>query len=387
MSTLNHDVLLTRLQPLLDAARTESAQRDRSRESPQELVSGLLRIGVGAMRVPVELGGLGLSLPQLADVVIRVAAADSNLAQIIRGHLGFIEYLRFRRPEPSAEHFLREAARGTFFGPAAAERAQSGDASGFSTRLDRGERGYLLNGVKYYTTGSLYADHLNVLARFDEGIVEVVVRRDAAGVTVVDDWDGFGQRVTASGTATFADVEISEDSLFVHSGDATNDYLPVFYQFIHSATQAGICRRLVEDLGELVAARIRSYPLASTSVPADDPQVLEVVGHLESNAFSARAVVLACAAAFEPISEAAPSERAEHLREAISASAASQVANSRFVAESSWRFFDAASASAVSAGLGLDRHWRNARTITSHNPSIYKASQLGRFVVQTAAQK
>ena len=43
--------------------------------------------------------------------------------------------------------------------------------------------------------------------------------------------------------------------------------------------------------------------------------------------------------------------------------------------------FDALGASAVKEGLGLDRYWRNARTIASHNPRIYRDRIVGAFAV------
>src|SRR5690606_34830248 len=39
--------------------------------------------------------------------------------------------------------------------------------------------------------------------------------------------------------------------------------------------------------------------------------------------------------------------------------------------------FDALSSSALTESKGLDRHWRNARTVASHNPRVYKARIVG----------
>ncbi|AZA68079.1 hypothetical protein EGM63_01035 [Mycobacterium avium subsp. paratuberculosis] len=49
------------------------------------------------------------------------------------------------------------------------------------------------------------------------------------------------------------------------------------------------------------------------------------------------------------------------------------------------RVFDAGGASAVQASALLDRHWRNLRTLFSHNPTVYKARVLGDVAVNGAA--
>ena len=43
--------------------------------------------------------------------------------------------------------------------------------------------------------------------------------------------------------------------------------------------------------------------------------------------------------------------------------------------------FDALGASGVSEDLALDRHWRNARTLASHNPRVYKARIIGDWLI------
>jgi alkylation response protein AidB-like acyl-CoA dehydrogenase len=119
-----------------------------------------------------------------------------------------------------------------------------------TTLTEKGDR-TLLNGTKYYTTGSLYSDWISVVVVDDDGAKEVVVRTDDPGVTVVDDWGGFGQRFTASGTTVFDDVEVRDGYVIPRTEPAIDAYLGAFYQFVHSSTQAGIIRRVTEDLAVL----------------------------------------------------------------------------------------------------------------------------------------
>ncbi|RDI67584.1 acyl-CoA dehydrogenase family protein [Nocardia pseudobrasiliensis] len=361
----------------------EAVARDAEHKLPSDQLSRLLEAGAGALRVPVEFGGHDASVRVLAEVLIDIAAGDSNVAQIFRGHLGLTEILRFAPAGVARTRLLRAAADGEFFGPAGAELATP-NLTALVTGLVRDGDRYLLSGRKYYTTGSLYADWLNVLVLDDGEFVSAIVPRRSAGVTIIDDWDGFGQRLTASGTAVFEAVPVDPDYLLRHHNPLANDYMEAFYQFVHSATQAGIARAIATDLAALVRGRTRSYPLAPTQEPAADPQVLQIVGTVWSKAYSARANVLQLADTLDAF-QAAPSAR--RAAQALLESAATQVANTELVGAAAWQFFDAGSATAVKSGLGLDRHWRNARTVSSHNPAAYKASLIGDHAVNARAPR
>ncbi|MBF6174781.1 acyl-CoA dehydrogenase family protein [Nocardia blacklockiae] len=361
----------------------EAADREAEHKLPTEQLSQLLAAGAGALRVPVEYGGSGASIRVLAEVLLDIAAGDSNLAQIFRGHLGLTEILRFADPGPARDTLLRAAAAGAFFGPAGAELSTP-NLTSLSTTLRRAGDHYLLSGRKYYTTGSLYADWLNVLVAEDGEFVSALVPRRSEGVTIIDDWDGFGQRLTASGTAVFESVRVDPDYLLRHRNPLTNDYMEAFYQFVHSATQAGIARAAAEELSALVRGRTRSYPLASTPDPAADPQVLQTVGEVRAKAYAARANVLALADTLDAFVADPTPRRAER---ALLDSAATQVVNTDLVGAATWQLFDAGSASALKTRLGLDRHWRNARTVSSHNPAVYKASLLGDHAVNGTAPR
>ncbi|WP_344492200.1 acyl-CoA dehydrogenase family protein [Nonomuraea monospora] len=353
----------------------DAPRREQERELPAKQVRELAEAGLGALRVPASHGGPDLPVTTLAELLVELAAADSNLSQILRGHLGLVELLRQRPAGPGRDRLLRAAAAGELFGPAGTERSGA-DLRTLSTYLATEGEALYLHGEKFYTTGSLFADRLNVLVRYRNGFASAIVPRHAPGVEITDDWDGFGQRLTASGTAVFTRVPVDPELLFPHEDTFTNDYLDAFYQFVHSATQAGIIRRLADDLSELVRGRVRSYPLAPVPSPRSDPQVLAVVGQVHSHAFAARAAVLSVAEALD-----AAGRDPALLPEAVVRSAAAQVLNTRLAGEASWTFFDAASASAVKTSLNLDRHWRNARTVSSHNPAIYKAALIGEYAV------
>ena len=67
------------------------------------------------------------------------------------------------------------------------------------------------------------------------------------------------------------------------------------------------------------------------------------------------------------------------------AAAQAKVAIDRFAHETASRLFDAGGASATQAVYNLDRHWRNARTASTHNPTFAKATAIGDFYVNGKA--
>ncbi|WP_261555664.1 acyl-CoA dehydrogenase family protein [Frankia tisae] len=367
---------------VIASLRASAVEREQERILPADELRALIAAGLGTIRVPKEFGGAGASIPELAAVLIELAAADSNITMILRGHFGFIEDLRLRPRSAAVEELLTAAGRREFFGPAGSEL---GGANLFTlnTHLEEEDGRLFLQGEKFYTTGSLFADWVWVLVPHEGGFSGVYVPRDTPGIKIIDDWAGFGQRLTASGTATFEHVEVRPELIFPFSDQALAEYIPAFTQFVHSSTQAGIAQRLAEDIADIVTARSRAYPLAPDDArPQEDPQVLQVVGEIASGAYSARANVLANADALDAFAD--PARRAQTpdaLDAAIVASSATQVVNTRLLGELSWHFFDAASASTTLSALALDRHWRNARTISSHNPAIYKARVIGHYRV------
>jgi alkylation response protein AidB-like acyl-CoA dehydrogenase len=378
----------TAIADVTDTIRHEAVDRELNDLSPQPRVRELAAAGLSRLRVPTDFGGLGADVTDLAEVLVNLAAADSNFVQLLRGHFGFVEFLIDHDATPVRDSLLTAIGHGELVGPAASVPAAgqpggpvAGSIIDHSTTLTQQDGRTLLNGTKYYTTGSLYSDWISVVVVDEDGAKEVIVRTDDPGVTVVDDWGGFGQRFTASGTTVFNDVEVRDGYAIPRTEPAIDTYLGAFYQFVHSATQAGIIRRVTEDLGDVVRRRHRTYPLATVQEPRHDPQVLEVVGEVDTARFAAASAVEALARSFDAYNA---SHSQDELDAASIRSAQVQVLNTRLAGEATWNLFNAASASATSADLALDRHWRNARTISSHNPVIYKARAVGDHVVNGA---
>lgn len=380
--TPDYEQLAERFRPLFTRIRDGAIEREINRKLPFEQIQWLKESGFTALRVPQEYGGSGISLPELFNLLIELGEADSNLVQSIRGHLGFVENVLNSDNPRRRETWLPRLSRGDIVGPAWSE---AGDVqqSAFSTRLEQIGNQWRIDGKKFYTTGSLYSDWIDVGISDETGkTLAITVSRSAPGVTVVDDWNGFGQRLTASGTSVFENVVVDESDIY---DEDKFKYSPAFYQLVHLATLAGLGRQLSREVAENVAARKRTYSNGNAARAAQDPQILAVVGKLRGAAYTSGAIVLKTAEALQRAfdSRFAGDEPAEVQANAIAEIEVSQSLNvvTDLLLNAATILFDALGASATLNPLSLDRFWRNARTLSSHNPRIYKDRIVGDYAV------
>jgi alkylation response protein AidB-like acyl-CoA dehydrogenase len=376
-------LLSERFGPVFDRIRAGAVARELDRELPFEAIGWLKQSGFTALRLPRDLGGTGASLPELFALLIELSQADSNVTQALRAHLGFVEHVLDLGPGARRDAWLPRLAHGDIVGGAWSEVGEAKLAQ-FSTRLLPDGDGWRLDGTKYYTTGSLFADWIHVSATDAAGEpIAATIARDAPGVEIVDDWDGFGQRLTASGTARFVDVAVPDAA--VVRGHGPFGYSQAFYQLVHLATLAGIGRAAADEVAAAVAARKRTYSHANAPRSAEDPQILQVAGRVRSAAYCAGAVVLHAAGALQAAFAAHQAGDADAEAAAVAEAdlevAQGQTVVSDLVLDATTTLFDALGASATLRPAALDRHWRNARTIASHNPRIYKDRIVGDFAV------
>lgn len=367
---------------LLSSIGSGSRDRDLNDENPFDQVAALKRAGFGTLRLPTELGGAGLTVPQLFSAVIDVAQADPVVAHIFRTHFWFVE----ERLRAQSRRWLDLVSGGKIFGNAFSEKGTHAVGSlVFNTRLlpREGSGTYVLDGEKFYSTGTLFSDYLTVTATTDhDSVATVVVPADRPGVKVIDDWDGFGQRRTGTGTTTFTGVTVSEDEIL---SDSPYDAEPVptvqyasLQLYIH-AVVAGILANVVDDGVGLLRSRERSFSHALAERPTDDPLLQRQLGELASVAYIARAAVLDAA---EAIGAATDSEIDGVPDADLAAEAQLKVAKVKVHLDdiapiAATRLLELGGASASSRQRNLDRHWRNIRTITLHNPVGLKARVIG----------
>lgn len=369
-----YERLAAKYRPVFERIAEGSLQRELQRELPHAPIAWLKEAGFTAVRVPSEHGGDGASLPELFRLLVELAAADPHVPQAFRGHIGFVED---RLWAGDTSWFARFAA-GEMVGNAVTEigNVELGDTS---TRLSEAPDGFTISGRKYYTTGSIFAEWIDATAKAPDGSeVAALVSTASDRVEVSDDWTGFGQRLTGSGTAVFDAAPVAAEHVYPFA-----ERFPTqtsLYQLVLVAVQAGIARAAARDAAEQVATRARTFSHGNAAHTRNDPQILEIVGAITAEAFAAEAVV---AHAAEWLQRSFAGE-AGLKAETELASAQAQIVVGKLALDASTRLFDALGASATSVNLALDRHWRNARTVTSHNPPAFKARIVGDAVVNGA---
>ncbi|WP_369226272.1 SfnB family sulfur acquisition oxidoreductase [Streptomyces sp. R39] len=366
---------------------TQAAARDRERILPFEQLGRLALSGLLAITVPCAFGGPGLPASVVAEVVRRISWADPSIGQIPLSHFVYVNQLRLQGSRSQQERLFGEVLAGRWFGNAQSERGTK-HVRDFRTTLTRDAHGdgWRLNGTKFYCTGALFADWIPVLAHLGpDGPMHVAwVRRDAGGVSVVDDWDAVGQRTTASGTATFTDVLVGEewitDYAEVFSGPTT---FGSFAQLIHAAIDTGIARAALDDAAAFVTTKSRPYPDAMAihgiDRAAQDPVVVHAFGEMELAVRGAEALLAEAGRAVDSADADLSEESAAAAGLAVAAARAS---STRVSVEVGSRLLEVAGTRAALSVEGLDRHWRNARTHTLHDPAEWKLQHLGRWAVE-----
>ena len=366
---------------LLNRIGSGAKDRDLNDENPFDQVAALKRAGFGTLRLPTELGGAGLTVPQLFSAVIDVARADPIVAHIFRAHFWFVE----ERLRSDDRRWLDKVAAGKTFGNAFSEKGTLAVGSlVFNTRLlPAADGGFRLDGEKYYSTGTLFSDFLTTTATTDhDSVATLVVPADRAGVKLVDDWDGFGQRRTGTGTTTFSGVAVAADEVLAdtpYDAEPTPTVQYASLQLYIHAIVAGILAAVVDDGIALLRSRDRSFSHALAEKPTEDPLLQRQLGELASTAYIARTAVLDAAAAIA----AATDSEVDGVPDAELAAAAQlkaakvKVHLDDVAPLAATRLLELGGASAASRARNLDRHWRNIRTITLHNPVGLKARAIG----------
>lgn len=355
----------------------EAAQRDQQQRLPVEEIKKFSESGLWGITVPKEYGGAFVSNVTLAEVVNIISEADPSIGQIPQNHLYMVEALRLDGTEEQKRFFFDLVLQGKRFGNAFSEVGTK-SVTDVQTRLERSGSGYVLNGRKFYSSGALLADWIPVVARNDEDkTVIAFVERDAQGLTIIDDWSSFGQRTTASGTTILENVKVKAEHVIPHylAFERPTTMGPIA-QIIQAAVDVGIAKAALKDTIDFVRNYTRPWIDSGVEHGYEDPLLIYKVGESQIKVHAAEAI-LRRAGEFIDIAIATPTEYNV-------AAAQIAVAESKALAEeaSLWttnKLFELAGTKSTLKQFNLDRHWRNARTHTLHDPARWKYYAVGNY--------
>lgn len=363
-----------------------AAERDRKRELPFGELDRLSASGLLAITVPAAYGGGDLPPSVVAEVIRILSAADPNIGQIPHSHFVYVNLLRLAGTPEQVANYSKRLLAGARIANAQAER-HGRTAADVTTTLTPVDDGFRLDGVKYYCSGSLFADILAVLTRLDgadndDAQYIAFLDADTPGVLITDDWDGMGQRTTGSGTTSFNDARVPADAVMARSGavNAPTGY-GAFAQLLHTAIDAGIARGALEAAAAFARECTRPWFEAGVDRAVDDPLLIQRFGEL-TVAVRATEACLAVAGAAVDVAFCDDQETAaERAAEASLAVATAKALADRTSVEVSSALFELCGTRSTAAHLNLDHFWRNARTHTVHDPIRWKFQHLGRALL------
>ncbi|RRV04970.1 SfnB family sulfur acquisition oxidoreductase [Pseudomonas sp. v388] len=357
--------------------RTDSAQRDRERRLPHTELDQFSQSGLWGISVPKAFGGAGVSNVTLARVIALIAEADASLGQIPQNHFYALEVLRVNGSQAQQARLYAEVLAGQRFGNALAELGTK-TAHERTTRLSRDGDGLRINGRKFYSTGALYAQRIPTSVVDEHGVQHLAfVAHDSDGLRVIDDWSGFGQRTTGSGSVVFDNVYVSADDVipFQSAFERPTTVGPLA-QILHAAIDTGIARAAFEDALTFVRTRTRPWIDSGQEKAIDDPLTLYGFGKLSVRLYAAEALL---ERAGELLDIAQADSTAQTVAEASIAIAEARAISTEISLAAGSTLFELAGSQSTLAEHGLDRHWRNARVHTLHDPVRWKYHAIGNY--------
>jgi SfnB family sulfur acquisition oxidoreductase len=352
-------------------------ERDQNRILPLAEIELFSQSGLWAISVPKAYGGADATTATIAEVTANISAADGSIGQIPQNHFYMVEALRLDASEGQKSFYFDRILGGDRVGNALSEIGGKFAAEYKTTILADGDQ-FIVNGRKYYSTGVLFAHWIAAVANNADGKKMIAfVPRTAAGLTLVDDWNGFGQRTTASGTTIFDQVRIEPSALVEHyRAFERPTAMGSFAQIIHAAIDLGIARAAYRDTLAFVRGKARAFIDSGVEYAHEDPHTIAAIGDLRVQLTAAEALVERAA---EFVEKARVEPQQNHCDDASIAVAEARVATTEVSLFAGTKLFELAGTRSTATEFDLDRHWRNARTHTLHDPVRWKYHAIGNF--------
>jgi SfnB family sulfur acquisition oxidoreductase len=352
-----------------------AAIRDRDRLAPVRELDLFSQSGLWSINVPRAFGGPELSYVTLSRVITIISAADPSIGQIPQNHLGVVAAIRTVSDRLQQTLLFELVLKGVRFGNAFSEFGSKRAVDFETTFQDAGDH-VIVTGRKFYSTGAIFAHLVPIVALDDQGRAwYAIAERDAPGLTVIDDWSSFGQRTTGSGTVILDHVAVPKTHLvpgYLGYERPTAD--GAIFQIIQAAVDTGIARAAIADTIAFVRVKSRPWIDSGQDRAADDPYTIQAVGDLTLRLHATEALLDRAGLA---VDVAVANPTAETVAAAQLATAEAKVFSTELSVYAASKLFELAGTRSTLAAEALDRHWRNARTHTLHDPVRWKYAILG----------
>ncbi|RLT46466.1 MAG: acyl-CoA dehydrogenase, partial [Chloroflexi bacterium] len=271
-----------------------AAAADVHAKLPAEDVAALRSAGFFALSVPRAHGGSGLTLAECLAIQIELAQGSAATAMVLGMPLHIFGSASEHCPWlPNAfEHLCQQAAAGALVNAVASEPEMGSPSRGGlpqTTLNAHTAGGYVLNGLKTWTTGGRHLTHMLVRVRHAEVAAIVLVETGRAGVEWDETWaNALSLRASDSHDVRFNNVHLPAENLIQPDctlpGAPPNAWFPVMMAAVY--------------LGSAIAARnaviqfaLERTPTALGAPIATLPKIQRQVGALDVRLMSARTLL------------------------------------------------------------------------------------------------
>ena len=354
---------------LAEQFKSNAVQRDAQRILPFQEIEAYSQSGLWAITVPKQYGGAEVSSLTVAKIIALMSGVDGSIGQIPQNHFYALEVLRNTGTEQQKQKLYAEVLKGARFGNALAE-FKTKNATQKQTAITPTEHGFVVNGEKFYCTGSLFAHRIPTLVKDHENREFLAfIARESEGLELIDDWSGFGQRTTGSGTVKFNNVQVAaEDIIPFDTAFSQATLVGPFAQIMHAAIETGIARAAFEETLHRVR-QARPWIDSGVDQATADPLTLFELGRIVADV---RASEVLLKQAARSIDAAKPQPTAANIAKASLDVAKVRAHSTETALKASSKLIELAGSRGSQREDGLDRFWRNARVHTLHDASRWK---------------
>ena len=356
----------------------DAAERDRTSARPVGVLELLRESGLANLLIPAELGGGGAHFETALLITRILARVDASIAQILGYHWFNQTCVTFYGPDEARQaEWYRASAAGNWI--------WSDSFNPVSPDLEITAEGgnYRLSGVKRFATGASVADKIIAGGiasggAFDGELIVFAIDGDREGVEHADDWDNLGYRSSASGSVRYTGVLITPDDIIGADHDEPfSSVVTPGVQLLFGNVYLGIAQGALEQAKQLTLARPNSWFLSTVDRFADDPVTHRLFGDLVAKTAAVEALADKLNRVFDEVIALGGATTADDRARLEIAVAQLKVVATEVGLEVSSRVYELTGASSTKSKVGLDRHWRDIRTHSLHDPIDYKRIEVG----------
>jgi alkylation response protein AidB-like acyl-CoA dehydrogenase len=379
------DQVLARADRVAAQLAKTAAASDRANKSPRAEIELLRDNDLLQVQEPVAYGGSGLNYAQASLVTRAISRGDTSIGHLIGYHFAQqrIAHL-FGTPAQADAQSRQNAKKKLFWGGVQNPRG------GSALELSRDGKDFRVSGQRTFASGSSVGDILSVTTTFEGRLQIISIPGGREGYKPLNNWDSIGQRLTDSGGVELRNVhveasEVLGDPEVGHAFTPYQTLVTPHWQLAFVNFYIGTAEGALEEALAWTRKHATPWETAGVEKATDDAYILQTVGELVSQVRAAALLADRAGDALQHALDIGPSLTAEQRAEAAIAIYEAKYLTTKVSLETASRLFEIQGARATSAEYGFDRHWRNLRTHTVHDPVAYKAREVGDWALNRRA--